>query len=105
MPEPGVWKRLRLAVRVIAKWTAIAVALVLLAAVTYEHVGAWRDGRVLRQIGRSVDIGGRTLNLHCIGDGAPAVVFVSGRIASGYVWTPTQRGVSAFTRACWYDRA
>jgi pimeloyl-ACP methyl ester carboxylesterase len=32
-------------------------------------------------------------------------VFVSGRTAPGYVWTPTQRGVSAFTRACWYDRA
>ena len=27
------------------------------------------------------------------------------RTAPGYVWTPTQRGVSAFTRACWYDRA
>ena len=37
--------------------------------------------------------------------GQPTVVFVSGRTAPGYVWTPTQRGVSAFTRACWYDRA
>lgn len=91
--------------RVVAKWTAIVAALVLIAAATYEHVGAWRDGRVLRQIGRSVDIGGRTLNIHCVGEGRPTVVFVSGRTAPGYVWTPTQRGVSAFTRACWYDRA
>ncbi len=92
-------------VRRVARWTALLVALVLLAAATYEHVGAWRDGRVLRQIGRSVDIGGRALNIHCVGEGSPTVVFVSGRTAPGYVWTPTQRGVAAFTRACWYDRA
>ncbi len=80
-------------------------AVALLGALVYEHVGAWRDGRVLKQIGRSVDIGGRRLNIHCTGDGSPTVVFVTGRTAPGFVWTPTQRGVSAFTRACWYDRA
>jgi pimeloyl-ACP methyl ester carboxylesterase len=83
----------------------MVVALGLVAALTFEHVGAWRDGRVLKQVGRSVDIGGRALNIHCVGDGQPTVVFVSGRTAPGYVWTPTQRGVAAFTRACWYDRA
>jgi pimeloyl-ACP methyl ester carboxylesterase len=93
------------AVRGIAQWTAIVVAAVVVAALAYEHIGAWRDARVLSQIGRSVDIGGRTLNMHCIGQGSPTVVFVSGRTAPGYVWTPTQRGVSTFTRACWYDRA
>ena len=84
---------------------ACVAAVVLLAALVYEHVNAWRDARVLKQVGRSVDIGGRTLNIHCTGDGTPTVVFVSGRTAPGYIWTPTQRGVSAFTRACWYDRA
>jgi pimeloyl-ACP methyl ester carboxylesterase len=88
-----------------ARWTAILVALVLMAAAAYEHVGAWRDRQVLTRVGRSVDIGGRALNVHCVGEGQPTVVFVSGRIAPGYVWTPAQRGVSAFTRACWYDRA
>jgi pimeloyl-ACP methyl ester carboxylesterase len=105
MLERGAWKRIRDVARVVARRVAIVVALALLAAATYEHVGAWRDGRVLRQIGRSVDIGGRTLNVHCVGEGSPTVVFVSGRTAPGFVWTPTQRGVSAFTRACWYDRA
>jgi pimeloyl-ACP methyl ester carboxylesterase len=80
-------------------------AFVLLGALVYEQVGAWRDARALTQVGRSVDIGGRRLNIHCTGQGSPTVVFVSGRTAPGYVWTPTQRGVSAFTRACWYDRA
>jgi pimeloyl-ACP methyl ester carboxylesterase len=84
---------------------AILFSVVLLGAAVYEHVGAWRDSRVLKQIGRSVDIGGRTLNIHCTGEGTPTVVFVSGRTGLGYIWTPTQRGVSAFTRSCWYDRA
>ena len=92
---------IRRAVRLVGVLFAIA----LLSAALYEHVGAWRDRRVLKQIGRSVDIGGRTLNIHCAGDGSPTVVFVSGRTGLGYVWTPSQRGVSAFTRACWYDRA
>ena len=92
-------------VRRIARAAAGVALLALLTAAAYEQVGAWRDGRVLRQIGRSVDVGGRTLNVHCVGEGSPTVVFVSGRTAPGYVWTPTQRGVAAFTRACWYDRA
>jgi pimeloyl-ACP methyl ester carboxylesterase len=92
-------------VRTAARLAALLVAVVLVGALLYEHIGAWRDSRVLKQIGRSVDIGGRTLNIHCTGDGSPTVVFVSGRTGLGYGWTPSQRGVSAFTRACWYDRA
>jgi pimeloyl-ACP methyl ester carboxylesterase len=83
----------------------ILIVLALLGAATYEQIGAWRDARVLKQVGRSVDIGGRTLNISCMGEGSPTVVFVTGRTGSGYVWTPTQRGVSSLTRACWYDRA
>lgn len=83
----------------------VLIAVALLSAAVYEHVGAWRDRKVLKQIGRSVDVGGRTLNIYCTGEGSPTVVFVSGRTGLGYVWTPSQRGVSAFTRACWYDRA
>ena len=96
-----VYGLLRIGVRFIL---AMAV-LGLLTAVTYEQIGAWRDSRLLKQVGRSIDIGGRRLNIHCTGQGLPTVVFVSGRTAPGYVWTPSQRGVSAFTRACWYDRA
>src|SRR5688500_11322407 len=91
--------------RVGVRLLAVLVVAVLLGAFVYEHIGAWRDRRVLKQIGRSVDIGGRTLNIYCSGEGSPTVIFVSARTAPGYVWTPTQRGVSALTRACWYDRA
>jgi pimeloyl-ACP methyl ester carboxylesterase len=105
MPERGAWSLVRRVTGLIAKVVALGVALALLAAASYEQIAAWRDSRVLKQIGRSVDIGGRTLNIHCTGEGSPTVIFVSGRTAPGYVWTPTQRGVSAFTRSCWYDRA
>jgi len=105
MPEEGVWRAAFRIARRVVRLAVILAALVLLAATLYEHIGAWRDSRVLTQIGHSVDIGGRTLNIHCTGAGSPTAIFVSGRTAPGYVWTPTQRGVSAFTRACWYDRA
>jgi pimeloyl-ACP methyl ester carboxylesterase len=105
MRDTRLRHRVARVLRVAARLVAIGAAVALLGALVYEHVGAWRDSRVLQQIGQSVDIGGRTLNLHCTGAGHPTVLFVSGRTAPGYVWTPTQRGVSAFTRACWYDRA
>ena len=54
------------------------------------------------QIGRSVDIGGRSLNIHCSGDGSPTVVMEN---ALGYRWMPIQREVTKFTRACWYKQA
>jgi pimeloyl-ACP methyl ester carboxylesterase len=83
----------------------VLFAALMLSALAYEQVGAWRDSAVLKQVGNSIDIGGRALNLHCVGTGSPSVLFVSGRTAPGYVWMPTARGVGAFTRACWYDRA
>lgn len=101
----AAWKAASRLVRRGARLVAVLVVVVLLVAALYEHIGAWRDGRVLKQVGRSVDIGGRTLNIHCAGEGSPAVVFVSGRTAPGYIWTLTQRGVSPLTSACWYDRA
>jgi len=71
----------------------------------YEQIGARRDGLAARQVGQSIDIGGRTLNVHCSGDGGPTVIFDGGRLSPGYVWTPAQRGVASFAKACWYDRA
>ena len=82
MSRKAAYRLLRFA----AKLGAAVIALVLLAAVVVEHVGAWRDGQVLKQVGRSVDIGGRTLNIHCTGEGSPTVIFVSvgrGLVMSG----------------------
>lgn len=105
MRDAGVRQRVFRLARAGAKLLATLTALTLLGAALYEHIGAWRDRRVLKQVGGSVDIGGRTLNIHCAGQGSPTVIFASARTAPGYIWTPTERGVAEFTRACWYDRA
>jgi pimeloyl-ACP methyl ester carboxylesterase len=71
----------------------------------YERIGEWKDRDRFPIVGRRVDIGGRSLNIFCSGEGGPAVVFESGLGLPGYSWVYVQREVARFTRACWYDRA
>lgn len=84
--------------------TLVIVALVL-AGVIYEQIGEHRDRQRYPQIGRSVDIGGRTLNIYCSGEGSPTVIFEGAGHTAGYAWTGMQAEAAKFTRACWYDRA
>jgi pimeloyl-ACP methyl ester carboxylesterase len=55
--------------------------------------------------GRLVDVDGFRLHLHCVGSGGPAVIFDAALGASSISWTLVQERVSAFARACAYDRA
>lgn len=55
--------------------------------------------------GRLIDIGGFRLHLHCLGAGAPAVVFDSALGGSCLSWIHVQPEVARFARACSYDRA
>lgn len=71
----------------------------------YEEFGQWRDRARFPQIGRSFDIGGRSLNLYCSGEGSPTVILEGNWGSPGYSWTYIQREMAKFTRACWYDRA
>jgi hypothetical protein len=71
----------------------------------FEQIGRRHDRSHYPQIGRSVDIGGRSLNLYCSGQGGPTVVFDTFSHMAGYVWTKAQPEVARYTRACWYDRA
>lgn len=87
------------------KRLALACVALILAGVIYEQAGEWRDRKRYPQIGHSIDIGGRTLNLYCSGEGTPAVIFESGGHTAGYSWIAIQPEVSRFARACWYDRA
>ncbi len=91
--------------RIVPKSLALVIAAVLVAGIVYEQLGGRRDRRLLPQIGRSVDIGGRTLNIHCVGRGAPAVIFESGGDSPGLQWASIQTEVAKFTQTCWYDRA
>jgi pimeloyl-ACP methyl ester carboxylesterase len=97
----------------------LAVALV--SGTVYEQVQRGRDRQKFPQIGRSVDIGGRALNIYCSGEGGPAVILMSGATwpfydnpramfengtpRPGYAWTAIHRELSKVTTTCWYDRA
>lgn len=82
------------------------LALALLAAFTYEQVGRARDASQLPpRVGQAINIGERTLNLYCAGQGTPTVILETGGNEPGYAWLALQVKMAGFTRACWYDRA
>jgi pimeloyl-ACP methyl ester carboxylesterase len=82
------------------------IVLALLVGFTYEQVGRARDSSQLPpRVGQAVDIGGRTLNLYCSGQGTPTVILETGGNSPGYSLLVEQSKMAAFTRACWYDRA
>src|SRR6516162_606847 len=91
--------------RKVLGYCALGVFTLILAGIALEQAGEWRDRRNLPQVGRSFDIGGRSLNLSCSGEGSPTVLFESNGGVPGYRWVRLQHEVANFTRACWYDRA
>jgi pimeloyl-ACP methyl ester carboxylesterase len=86
-------------------FAAVLIAIVLITGATYEQAERARDRDRLPQIGRSIDIGGRSLNIDCAGSGSPTVIFETGAPRPGYSWVFIQGETVKFTRACWYDRA
>jgi pimeloyl-ACP methyl ester carboxylesterase len=73
---------------------------------TYEQIGRARDaGQLLPRVGQAVDIGGRTINLYCSGQGTPTVILETGGNSPGYSAKWFQSRIAETTRACWYDRA
>src|SRR5262249_5997092 len=83
----------------------LGIAIVaLVAGRVYEIVGEKRDKERLPQVGTSIDIGGRSLNIFCTGAGDPPVILESAG-GPGYFWTHIQPEIAKFTTACWYDRA
>lgn len=82
------------------------VVLILLSGFTYEQVGRARDASQMpARVGQAVDIGGRTLNLDCSGQGTPTVILENGGNSPGYSLLVQQSNMAGFTRTCWYDRA
>ena len=70
----------------------------------YEAVSAASDTRPSMP-GRSIDVGGHSLHLHCTGTGSPTVVLQAGggEMSSNMGWIAPR--VAADTRVCVYDRA
>lgn len=86
------------------KFVGVTLLIAILSGAVYEKIGERRDRQRLPQIGRSIDIGGRTLNIFCSGTGNPAVIFDSGARESGFIWSDIQSEIAKRTRACWFDR-
>jgi hypothetical protein len=92
-------------VKLVLRIAGMGMLALVIAGVVYEKIGEHRDRNRYPQIGRSVDIGGRTLNIYCSGEGGPSVVFEAGGHSSGYTWINIQPETAKLTHACWYDRA
>ena len=87
------------------KGLALVILLVMVVGLIYEQVGRWQDRTNPPRVGLPVDIGGRSLNLNCSGNGSPAVILEAGANAGGYGWVLVPPGIAEVTRVCWYDRA
>ncbi|MCR6478480.1 alpha/beta hydrolase [Variovorax sp. ZS18.2.2] len=89
--------------------TAVTAGALLIAAVlgaAYERIAQQRAAENFPPPGKLVDIGGRRVQLHCIGAGSPTVVFEAGLTLEGATtWSLVHRPISAFARACTYSRA
>ena len=104
----GVYRRMAGKRRAPAKRlrrVGLALALASLGGVAFEEIGRYRDRHRHEQIGTFVDVGGRTLNISCLGSGSPTVVFDTYGHQSGYSWITVQNEAAKYTQACWYDRA
>ncbi|HEY6345869.1 MAG TPA: alpha/beta hydrolase [Bryobacteraceae bacterium] len=99
-PEPSLKKR----AAALALKSAAFVGCLGIAGFSYEQVSEWRHPLPPR-VGHAVDVGGRTLNYFCQGEGSPVVIFESGLGGPGIGWSQFQKEVAGYTRACWYDRA
>ena len=54
---------------------------------------------------RLVDIGGRRMNMYCLGRGSPAVILEAGLGDWIHTWRFVQPAVAHKTQVCSYDRA
>lgn len=82
----------------------LVMAAQLLFDVTTQQDQAGLDRRLAEP--QLTDIGdGRELNVFCIGEGAPTVLFEQGGEGNIANWKFVQPAISALTRACFYDRA
>ncbi len=92
---------------VVIAMMALAVLALLLMAIgaLYQFFHARADARRFPQEGRSVDVGGYTLNINCTGQGGPTFVLEAGLGVSAISWRAVQPEIAKFTRVCSYDRA
>ena len=94
----------------ILKWGVRVVggslALLLVIGAIWEQVERRQVAAAYPAPGRLVDIGGRRMQIECLGSGSPTVVFETGLDYLGSLsWAKVHGPVAQFTRACAYSRA
>jgi pimeloyl-ACP methyl ester carboxylesterase len=97
----GVMRR----TRKMASVAAVFVLLLLVLGASYQFFKGRADARRFPQEGKSVDVGGYSLNINCTGQGSPTVILEAGLGVPAISWRGVQPGISNFTRVCSYDRA
>ena len=70
-----------------------------------ETVALHHDAASIAMPGKSYDVGGHRLHLHCAGTGSPTVVLESGLGEMSSSWARIAPAVAPTTRVCAYDRA
>jgi pimeloyl-ACP methyl ester carboxylesterase len=80
-----------------------ATTLLLCDASAHAAAPAGQDAMAGAQI--RVDVGGRKLNMYCLGKGSPTVIFEADAGHVGSDWSAVMPEVARRTRACVYDRA
>src|SRR5258705_3581752 len=84
MQEAGMQLRTKQRIRLFLKSVLLIFTAMILAGIAYEQIGERQDRKRFPQIGRSVDIGGRSLDIYCSGEGGAAVNLDIGGAGAGY---------------------
>jgi pimeloyl-ACP methyl ester carboxylesterase len=71
----------------------------------YETLMSAGDDARFPPPGQLVNVDGRQMHIHCIGEGSPTIIFESGFGGWSDSWSEVQPAVGTFTRACSYDQA
>jgi len=86
-----------------ATLATLVTHLFLAAAMAHAAPPAGQDAFAGAQV--KVDVGGRKLNMYCMGKGAPLVLFEADAGRAAWDWSTVMPQVATRTRACVYDRA
>ena len=82
----------------------ITLAVLAVAGVGYQTIGAARDAARFPAPGRIVEIDGRDVHVQCSGAGSPGVALEAGAGLWSTHWRGVQPAVAQYTQVCSYDR-